>query len=288
MEQYAYAIQLLHYLCKNAFIDGIDFWGPKLILSRTRQNEMKVSTQIALTIEGPITLQNQNGTYTSTPSNEGQKLYLLSSLRRKEIVDVELNEATLDIKLIFNGDETLIIHGDNGLYESWKVDTYCGLDYLAVIACPGAKLTVFLPSEETMKETNCYALFYFHSEDVVDVDEFAQLLPINNKRSYSKGDKWQHTKSPYEFRQWSSIQLNSDDSSQYDGTQTFAKFFEMLKRKQREIIYLKEKYNMDLGVHFVLTINSNEMPYFKLTTDQMSFLQGVEADVEVFLYDNTK
>ena len=51
---------------------------------------------------------------------------------------------------------------------------------------------------------------------------------------------------------------------------------------------MKEKYNMDLGVHFVLTINSNEMPYFKLTTDQMSFLQAVEADVEVFLYDNTK
>ena len=55
-----------------------------------------------------------------------------------------------------------------------------------------------------------------------------------------------------------------------------------------EIIYLKEKYNMDLGVDFVLTINSYEMPYFKLTTDQMAFLQAVGADVEVFLYDYTK
>ena len=287
MEQYAYAIQLLNYLCRDAFVDGIDFWGPKLVLSRTRQNEMKVSAQIGFTIEGPITLKTQNGTYTSIQSNEDQKLYLLSTLRRKEIKEVKLNESTLDIELIFN-DSTLIIHGDNGPYESWKLDTYCGLDYLGVIACPGAKLAVFPPSEQTMQETNCYALFYFHSEDTVDVDEFAQLLPIYHKSSYSKGDKWEHKDSPYTFRQWSSIQLNSDDSLQYDGTQAFAKFFEMLKRKQREIIYLKEKYNMDLGVHFVLTINSNEMPYFKLTTDQMSFLQAVEADVEVFLYDNTK
>ena len=289
MEQYAYAIQLLHYLCKDACIDGIDFWGPKLVLSRTRQNEMKVSAQIAFTIEGPITLQNENGTYNSTKNNEDQKLYLLSTLRRKEIKEVKLNESTLDIELIFSDSTTLMIHGDNGPYESWKLDTYCGLDYLGVIACPGAKLTVFPPSVETMRETNCYALFYFHSDDaVVDVDEFAQLLPINHKSSYSKGDKWQHTKSPYEFRKWSSIQLNSGDSNYYDGTQTFAKFFDMLRSKQREIIYLKEKYNMDLGVHFVLTINSNEMPYFKLTTDQMAFLQAVEADVEVFLYDNTK
>ena len=267
MEQYAYAIQLLHYLCKDAYIDGIDFWGPKLVLSRTRQNEMKVSAQIAFTIKGPITLQNQNGTYTSTQSNEEQKLYLLSSLRRKEIKKVKLNEETLDIELIFN-DSSLIIHGDNGLFESWKLDTYCGLDYIGVIACPGGKLSVFTPEDETVKDTNCYAYFYFHSDDaIVDVDEFAKLLPINQKGSYSKGDKWQHTKSPYEYRQWSSIELNSDDSSHYDGTQTFAKFFEMLKSKQREIIYLKEKYNMDLGVHFVLTINSNEMPYFKLKMD---------------------
>ena len=42
------------------------------------------------------------------------------------------------------------------------------------------------------------------------------------------------------------------------------------------------------SIDFIKIINSNEMPSFKLTTDQMSFLQAVEANVEVFLYDNTK
>ncbi len=287
MKQYIYAIQILQYLCNNATIDGIDFWGPKLILSPTRKNEKKVTAQISFMIEGTITLQNQNGTYTSTPRNEEQKLYLLSALRRKEIVDVKLNETTLDVDLIFS-DATLTIHGDNGPYESWKIDTYCGVDYIGVIACPGAELSVFPPSEETMKGTSCYALFYFHSEDAVDVEEFARLLPINISSSYSKGDKWKQNKGPYEHHQWSSIQLNSNDSPNYDGTVVFSEFFNLLKSKQREIIYLKEKYKMELAVHFVLSIYSNEMPYFKLTTEQMVFLQAVEADVDVFLYDYTK
>lgn len=287
MQHYIKAIQLLDYLCNNSTIDGIDFWGPKLILSPTRKNEMKVTAPIAITIEGSITLQNQNGTFTSTQSNEEQKLNLLSSLRRKEITEVKLTKATLDIELKFN-DAILIIHGDNGPYESWKVDTYIGMDYIGVVACPGSELSVFTPKEETMKETSCYALIYFHSEKVVDVEEYAKLLSIDLKSSYSKGDPWTHSSGKVTQRKWSSIRLDSGESMQFDGTETFAKFFKLLKSKQREILYLKEKYNMKLAVHFVLSIYSNDMPYFKLTTDQMAFLQAVEANVEVFLYDYTK
>ena len=118
MQHYNNAIQLLDYLCNNSTIDGIDFWGPKLILSPTRKNEMKVTAPISITIEGSITLQNQNGTFTSIQRNEEQKLNLLSSLRRKEITKVKLIKATLDIELKFN-DAILIIHGDNWTDGSW-------------------------------------------------------------------------------------------------------------------------------------------------------------------------
>ena len=282
MQQYVYAIQLLDFLCQEATIDGIDFWGPKIILSTTRKNESQVTAPISCTIEGSLTYINDKGSYFA--ASEEEKLYFISRFRRESIRHVKLDLETLDLQFEFANGDKLICHGENGQYESWKLETFCGTDYVGVIACPDAHLAVFEPKDGNLKETFCYITFDFYAEHEVDVAEFKRLLPIDLQRSYSKGDRWQR-KGPYEFRKWSMIKISSPDSLTYDATPMLMDFLQMLEESTAEIVYLKEKYATKIYVDIVCNIHSNEMPFIELTPKQMAFLHRVNANVRTYVYN---
>lgn len=279
--------ELINFLCMHATVDQIDFWGPKLVLAKTRQNENELLTDATLMIEGPVSIQTGGKVLTASANDEELKLSILTKLRRQEVIKFQLDEETNDLILEFKEDKKLIVHGLNGEYEAWQLDAYTYKDYIGVIATSSKKLTLFLPQNDTIDHTHGYLLFNMYSDEEIDVAQFAQCLPIDKKRSYSKGDHWQNNEE-FRKRKWSSVQITTPYSKTYDVTEEVVSMIGILDEHKDEIIQLKEKYKMKLYIDLVLNIEEANMPYAELSDKNMELLSQLGAIFQIYVYDMTK
>ncbi|WP_226670731.1 hypothetical protein [Metabacillus litoralis] len=145
------ALNILNFLCKGATIEGVNFYGPKLLLSETKTNSERVHGQVYLNIESEFCLYQTMPKYTPH-HNELPKLDLVESakllceLSLKEIIKVSLHDDCPHLFLTFDSGEVLFIWGHHQEYESWQVgSTHDELDdeTWLVVACPGNELAVW-------------------------------------------------------------------------------------------------------------------------------------------------
>ncbi|WP_453995904.1 hypothetical protein [Bacillus nitroreducens] len=151
------AQNVLSFLCKGAKVEGLHFYGLKLLLSNNEKNEEHIDGQIYINIES----ETRFSIFHSKPEHpplfdELPKLDWIESskriceLRLKEIVDVSLDKESPHLLLTFRTGEVLFIWGRHELYETWQVGVEGSSDtnkHWEVIACPNDELAVFAPED---------------------------------------------------------------------------------------------------------------------------------------------
>ena len=103
------------------------------------------STYIRLTFKGKdgtplvITVENE---WELTPPRS----FFTLMANHEVVTDISLGEEHPHLLVCFSGGETLMVNGEDALYESWQAGTE-SQDYL-VVACPGGDLAVWNPEND--------------------------------------------------------------------------------------------------------------------------------------------
>lgn len=145
------ALRTLRFLCKGARIEGLNFYGLRLLLSESEHNSNRIDGQIYINIESPFYLFDSMPTH--IPSlNELPKIDLIESsqmiceLRLKQIVDVSLSLDSPHLFITFETGEVLFIWGKHAKYESWQVGVSNNAiddEHWEVVACSNDGLAIW-------------------------------------------------------------------------------------------------------------------------------------------------
>jgi len=272
MNDFEKANQLINLWLKDSVVDGIDFWGPKVILGESAN----VNDNVIILLEGLFTLLEVNEPYpTSAPNlSETDRLSILCDRRRKRIMNIHLIEETLDLVLTFEDNKRLYIFGDFGSFKAWKVQLD-NPDYAAVIACPNKELAFWEPSEK--ESSHVRVEFCFSSEwRAFDLADFSKHFSINPKRSWSIGDPWMNGERFKSVVTCEKVLANEEE---------LAIFLHSFEEKEAEINYLKNKYDATITVELINNIFDDEMPYSTIPNKQLQFLGRIGAEVRSYIYN---
>lgn len=148
-------LNALSFLCKGAKIEGLHFYGLKLLLSGNENNSNRIEGQIYINIENRFSvfkdMPQKTPLYDDLPKLDWiEASKLLCELRLTKIVKVSLGNESPHLYLTLETGEVLFIWGHHDQYESWQVGVYSISDlneYWEVIACPGNELAVFGPDD---------------------------------------------------------------------------------------------------------------------------------------------
>ncbi len=147
-------LQTLQFLCKGTRLEGLNFYGLRLLLSESENNSNRIDGQIYINIESPIglfELMPKKIPLLNELSEQDpiESLKLLCELRLKQIVDVSLGVESPHLFLTFDSGEVLFIWGRNEQYESWQVgvmDSEEG-EHWEIVACPNDSLAIWGPED---------------------------------------------------------------------------------------------------------------------------------------------
>ncbi|AXI09234.1 hypothetical protein CUC15_09960 [Oceanobacillus zhaokaii] len=142
------AINVLNFLCNGAKIEGLNFYGLKLLLSENENNLNRIEGQIYINIESQFCLLKSLPK--SIPSLEDlpeldwiESSKLLCELRLKQIIEVSLHHESPHLFMTFETGEVLFIWGHHEKYESWQVGVSESTEMWEVVACPNNSLAVW-------------------------------------------------------------------------------------------------------------------------------------------------
>ncbi|MFF2176726.1 hypothetical protein ACFVT8_09750 [Lysinibacillus sp. NPDC058147] len=148
-------LRTLHFLCEGTRIEGLNFYGLRLLLSESENNSKRIDGQIYINIDSPICLF-KSMPKNIPPLNELPKMDLIESLkiicelRLKQIVDVSLANESPHLSLTFETGEVLFIWGQDDKHESWQVgvsSTSIDDEHWEVVACPNDGLAIWGPED---------------------------------------------------------------------------------------------------------------------------------------------
>ncbi len=150
------AERLLKYICIGATVEGLSFYGPKLLLTESETNSDRLRDgQIYITIESGFALLRSKSD--SLPSfddlsklNATDACKILCELRLKKIIEVSIHEEIPHLLLTFETGEVLFISGHHEMYESWQVGVYFDevqANHWEIVACPGGELAIWGPDD---------------------------------------------------------------------------------------------------------------------------------------------
>ncbi|MFJ7737688.1 hypothetical protein ACIQ2D_15345 [Lysinibacillus sp. NPDC097287] len=145
------ALRTLRFLCEGTRLEGLTFYGLRLLLSESDNNSKRIDGQIYINIESPICLfksmPKNIPVFNELPKMESiESLKIICELRLKQIVDVSLSIESPHLFLTFETGEVLFIWGQHDQYESWQVgvsDTAIGDEHWEVVACPNDSLAIW-------------------------------------------------------------------------------------------------------------------------------------------------
>jgi len=272
MTNYENGYSLIKLWLQDCVVDGIDFWGPKLILGESPN----VEERVIILLEGAFTLLESSDSYPCSPPvlNEWERLAILFELRRKRIKQIQLIEETLDLVLIFEDGKQLFIFGDFGELEAWEVKLD-NTDYSAVIACPTKELAVWGPKEKESSHIVVQFQFYSDTKEF-NLNEFSEHFIINERTSWSLGDPWFDGE-----RLWSVTTVKRILTKDYH----LAHFLKELEDKKEEIEFLKNKYEAKVTMELITNIFDNHLPFVQLTSKQLQFLASIQAELSSYFYN---
>ncbi|MEK4670546.1 hypothetical protein [Niallia sp. FSL R7-0271] len=149
------AEKLLKYLFIGATVEGISFYGPKLLLTESETNSKRLGDgQIYITIESEFAiLQSKADTlpvFDDLPKrNAKDACKILCELSLMKIADVSLHDEIPHLLLTFETGEVLFICGHDNMYESWQAGFFGDSDgeYWEIVACPGDELAIWGPDD---------------------------------------------------------------------------------------------------------------------------------------------
>ncbi len=150
------AERLLKYICIGATVEGLSFYGPKLLLTESETNSDRLRDgQIYITIESGFALLRSKSDL--LPSfDDLSKLHatdackILCELRLKKIIEVSIHEEIPHLLLTFETGEVLFISGHHEMYESWQAGVYFDevqANHWEIVACPGGELAIWGPDD---------------------------------------------------------------------------------------------------------------------------------------------
>ena len=146
------ALNVLNFLCNGAKIEGLNFYGLKLLLSENENNSNRIEGQIYINIESQFCLLKSMPKSIPLLDNlpeldwiESNKL--LCELRLKQIIEVSIHHESPHLFLTFETGEVLFIWGHHEKYESWQVGVSGADEMWEVVACPNNSLAVWGPKD---------------------------------------------------------------------------------------------------------------------------------------------
>ncbi|UII56375.1 hypothetical protein LS684_02495 [Cytobacillus spongiae] len=154
-EQRDIALKTLNYLCNGSQIEGLNFYGIRLLLSESENNSQRIDGQISINIESEFEIfdampENTPLLHELPDLNWIDSAKKLCELRLKKIVDIKLGEEQPNLYLVFDSGEVLFINGHHEEYESWQVGVHNHTnpsDVFEVIACPGDHIVTWVPDD---------------------------------------------------------------------------------------------------------------------------------------------
>ena len=129
--------QILTKLLVHETVDGLLFWGPKLLLSTDANNY----DEVFLCIEGTCTMTEQDRVITIKPKDPN-KLQHLCTLSYQKISSVQIVEEN-NLRLHFQSGLLLEIFGENDAFECWQEVGRVDNETTLIVAGPGKRLTLF-------------------------------------------------------------------------------------------------------------------------------------------------
>lgn len=150
------AEKTLKYLCVGSCIEGINFYGLKVIFSESETNKNRIDGQIYLNIESRFIIYN---TWPDVlPSSEEElpdqewidAAKRICNLRLKHVVDVKLGESIPHLFIVFDSGEVLFVYGHHSQYESWQLgvlNNKFNNEVWEVVACPGDGIVTWVPED---------------------------------------------------------------------------------------------------------------------------------------------
>ena len=124
-------------ICINETVDGLHFWGPKLMLSVNNS----LYEEVYLRIEGAFQITENEETIRMERGNP-ERLQQLCRLAFQKISTVELIAAN-DLYVTFESGIQLEVFGYNDAYEGWQMEARLDGEQLLIVAGPGDSITVF-------------------------------------------------------------------------------------------------------------------------------------------------
>ncbi|MFD0698027.1 hypothetical protein ACFQZT_28535 [Paenibacillus sp. GCM10027628] len=147
------AEKTLKYLCVGSYIEGINFYGLKVIFSESDTNKNRLDGQIYLNIESRFIIYN---TWPETfPQSEDEmpvSSWLEDSkricdLRLKHVTNVKLGDSMPHLFIVFDSGEVLFVYGHHDKYESWQLgvlNNKFNNEVWEVVACPGDAIAIWV------------------------------------------------------------------------------------------------------------------------------------------------
>lgn len=128
--------------------------------------------------------------------------------------------------------------------------------------------------------TNIMAEFVILGE-YFSTSEITNRLKIQPTEYYSKGDRIRNRDM---FRKESSWSLSTGYEPSLDINIQLAKLLTELENKQRDLVELKQKYNLEYKFFIVIKIEENQSPSIYLNKSTISFANEIEAEFDIDIY----
>ncbi len=150
------AEKVLKYLCIGAQIEGILFYGIRILISESDLSKNRILGQTQLHIESnwcildkmPDELPVLKDDIDDINWEDEYKKVL--TLRLKTITDVCLGEDVPHLIITLDNGQIIFVHGYHKKFESWQVEILGNNDYKEdwrVVACPGGDIEVWTPKD---------------------------------------------------------------------------------------------------------------------------------------------
>lgn len=118
-------------------VDGLHFWGPKLILSANNSSY----DEVYIHIEGDfLIIENKQSTLMAV--GDSMRLQQLSRLAFHKVSAIKIVAAN-DLCFTFESGIQLYLLGNNGAFESWQLEAWIEEKQLLIVAGPGDRVTIF-------------------------------------------------------------------------------------------------------------------------------------------------
>lgn len=133
-----------------------------------------------------------------------------------------------------------------------------------------------------MKYTNIKLSLRFIGENF-DIQEITNMLNVYPSETWNKGDFIRKSQKKRQYTAWI---YSTDVIETLDINKLITNFKDLFYPKDNIIIALKEKFNLDISIDFVVIIENEEPPAIYFLQDFIEFAAKIGATFDIDIYIN--